>query len=34
MGVTAVDTSRGDVERVIKALTEALEEAGYKRPSP
>jgi len=32
MGVTACDTSRGDVDKVIKALTEALDEAGYKRP--
>jgi len=31
MGVTVVDKSRGDIETILKALTESLEECGYKK---
>lgn len=29
MGLTAVDKSRGDIDTILKALKESLEEAGY-----
>jgi alanine-glyoxylate transaminase/serine-glyoxylate transaminase/serine-pyruvate transaminase len=32
MGLTATDKSRGDIDTIIKALKESLEEAGYKFP--
>lgn len=31
MGITAVDTGRGDIDTVIKALKESLDEAYAKR---
>lgn len=31
MGITATDTARGDVERVIKGVKEVLDAAGYKK---
>ena len=31
MGVTVVDKSRGDIETILKALKESLEECGYKK---
>ena len=33
LGITAVDKSRGDIDTILKALREALEEAGYKFPA-
>lgn len=30
MGVSVVDTERGDLDRVIKGIKEAFAEAGYK----
>lgn len=30
MGITVVDKSRGDLESILKAARESLEEAGYK----
>ena len=32
MGVSALDAERGDVDKALKALEEALEEVGYKKP--
>lgn len=33
LGVTAVDASRGDIDKLLGALKASLEEAGFKKGS-